>query len=183
MELDKIDRAISVQLEALKNQISKDDLKVHHTFKLSELNEEFIIADKEFSGIYFFEIQNNGSYSDYGKWIKQFLKSWNNGKYKGKKIPLLYSGRCEKHNGTLKPDEWIPLYIGKSQKVTHRINQHLFLDIKSGTYAMKLKAHTELAQETFRVSTLEVNVTNYDTIVPVVESVLRDQLNPIVGKQ
>lgn len=48
---------------------------------------------------------------------------------------------------------------------------------------MRLKAHTEQANETFRVSTLELDVDNYDTIAPLVESVLRDELNPIVGKQ
>lgn len=42
--------------------------------------------------------------------------------------------------------------------------------IKSGLHAMKLKAHTELVDETFRVSTLELDVVNYDTIAPVVES-------------
>lgn len=183
MDLTKIDAAITEQLNVLKSQISKDDLKVRHTFKLSELNENLIIADKEFSGIYYFEIQNNGLHTNFESWLKSFKNIWNKAKYKGKKIPLLYPGRYNTHNGPIKPMDWIPLYIGKSKEVGHRVNQHLFLDIKSATYAMKLKAHKDLANETFRVSTLELDVFNYDTIAPVVEKKLRDLINPIIGKQ
>jgi hypothetical protein len=44
-------------------------------------------------------------------------------------------------------------------------------------------ARENLKNDSFRLSTLNVNVENYDAIVPKIEWQLRNRINPLIGKQ
>lgn len=57
------------------------------------------------------------------------------------------------------------------------------MPLEKGTYALKLYERKNLSDSRFRISTIEVNVNNYNTIVPKVEAALRDDLKPIIGRQ
>ncbi|SHM55246.1 hypothetical protein SAMN05444484_1078 [Flavobacterium chilense] len=48
---------------------------------------------------------------------------------------------------------------------------------------MKLRHRTNLHGLEFRVTTLEIDVLNYDFIVPHIECSLRKEYHPIIGKQ
>lgn len=48
---------------------------------------------------------------------------------------------------------------------------------------MKLLARENLQDQIYRLSKIRFDVRNYDTILPKVESQLRDRINPLIGKQ
>ncbi len=47
---------------------------------------------------------------------------------------------------------------------------------------MKLSTRNNLHGYTIRVSTIKIDVINYDIIVPKIESYFREKFNPIVGR-
>lgn len=80
-------------------------------------------------------------------------------------------------------NEWIPLYIGKSRNIGGRITEHVHQVKDRRTFSMKLKARTNLHGNVLRVSWIPLDVVNYDMIAPAIESMLRDRINPILGRQ
>ncbi len=81
------------------------------------------------------------------------------------------------------PAKRVPLYIGKSKKISGRVHQHIYSAIEKTTFALKLNAREHAKKELFRLSIIPIPYENYNWIVPVVENTLRNQLNPIIGKQ
>ncbi|MTG99269.1 hypothetical protein GJV76_14240 [Myroides sp. BIT-d1] len=131
-------------------------------------------------GIYFFEIKNNFMFDDIELWKEDFINRWEDDIYKHRFVPNTRKVRLNKLNEN---KEWIPLYLGKSRNVSSRIKEHINKELEKNTFAMKLKARENFREELFRVSVLEIDVTHYDWIVPLVEKELRNIYNPIVGKQ
>jgi hypothetical protein len=80
-------------------------------------------------------------------------------------------------------EQWLPIYIGKSKDIDKRIKEHLSMKPDKHTYAMKLNHRKSMYDLEFRVSKIEIDVENYDFIVPHLERVLRDKYLPIIGKQ
>ena len=75
--------------------------------------------------------------------------------------------------------------MGKSEKLNARINQHIYLGPNKRTYALKLKSRASfLSGIVFQVTYLPLETTkeNYFLIAKV-ESLLRDALSPVIGKQ
>lgn len=64
-----------------------------------------------------------------------------------------------------------------------RVKEHIFKELGKNTFALKLMERTNLKNETFRLSTIKLEVENYDWIVPVIENSLRNRINPIIGRQ
>jgi hypothetical protein len=79
--------------------------------------------------------------------------------------------------------EWFPLYIGKSQSIAKRVKEHIDLELKKPTTAMKLLERVNIYGAKFRISTIKINVNNYDLIVPEFENYFRDKINPIIGRK
>ncbi|MEY3786467.1 MAG: hypothetical protein RLZ75_672 [Pseudomonadota bacterium] len=80
---------------------------------------------------------------------------------------------------------WIPFYIGKSENVANRIEQHLYLDPKKSTYALKLNHRIGLLKGvTFDITWIPLETTKETYfLVAQVESILREKIAPIIGKQ
>ncbi|ROI10751.1 hypothetical protein EGI11_02340 [Chryseobacterium sp. H3056] len=134
----------------------------------------------ETKGIYLIEIKNNSSFTDFSSWIDHFRTEWEDDMYKKKFVPNLKMKRIREHT-ELK--DWVPLYIGKSKKISGRVHQHIYSAIEKTTFALKLNAREHIKKEQFRLSIIPLPFNNYNWIVPVIESTLRDKLNPIIGKQ
>ena len=77
----------------------------------------------------------------------------------------------------------MPLYLGKSKNIAGRVWEHINLKLAQPTTAMKLKERSNMANQRFRLSTIRVEVENYDLIMPKLESALRDKYNPVLGRQ
>lgn len=137
-------------------------------------------ATLETKGIYLIEIKNNSSFTDFPSWVDQFRIEWEDEMYKRRFVPNLKMKRIKEHKEL---HEWVPLYIGKSKKISGRVHQHIYSAIEKTTFALKLNAREHAKKELFRLSIIPIPYENYNWIVPVVENTLRNQLNPIIGKQ
>lgn len=126
------------------------------------------------------EIKNDNTFTSFNEWIDHFRVRWENEKYLKKFTPNLKKVRIKTHSDL---KEWIPIYIGKSKNISTRIGEHIYKELDKTTFALKLMARENLKNETFRLQTIKIGVTNYDAIVPRIESYFRDEINPIIGKQ
>lgn len=171
----------------LENKI--DDINFDYveaiTFTLSEdLDTKSIFNKPNKKGVYLFELDIDSLYPNKIQRktkIKHFAEDW-----KKKKDDSFFSSSIIKSRQKLYEDfdeKWLPLYIGKCQKLNKRIIEHIDLSPKKNTYAMKLRHRSNLIGAQFRVSVIELDVKNYDFIVPHIERTLREKYNPIVGKQ
>lgn len=132
-------------------------------------------------GVYLFEIStaNNAGLSDFNSWSKDFLTRWKQPRFEKKFVSNPKNKRIKSHS-TLQP--WMPLYIGKSEKLKQRLIEHFGLDLDSRTFAMKLNLRDEFKGEKLRISFMTLNVNNYDIIAPRLEKAMRERYNPIVGQ-
>lgn len=80
-------------------------------------------------------------------------------------------------------ESWVPIYLGKCRNIASRVIGHLELGLDQPTTALKLESRHNLKGKVFRLSTVRVDVVNYDLIVPSLERALRDKYNPILGRQ
>ena len=87
-------------------------------------------------------------------------------------------------------EKWYPFYIGKSEKLSKRINEHCFQDRDKTTYGLKLKNRNSLLENAkfgfsyYRVTqdkTLDKNVIQF--VMTNLEREIRNEINPWVGKQ
>lgn len=180
MTLEEIDLELTKQFELLNKVIDETLLKQICQFNLNEHLNEIPWGELKYSGIYLFEIKNNGKFSSFEDWINDFKIGWRDTKYLKQFTPDLKEIRIKSHTEL---NEWIPLYIGKSRNIEARIHEHIFKEIDKTTFALKLLARTNLHNDSFRLSTLKMDVSNYDAIVSRVEWQLRNKINPIAGKQ
>jgi len=115
----------------------------------------------------------------------QFLDSWDEPTENISYFPKSNQERTEKTLTNIEEGDMFPFYLGKSQNIEKRVNQHLYLKAESSTYALKLKSRPELLKNiVFEITWLPLETTSETYfLVSRVESLLRDLINPIVGKQ
>lgn len=178
MSIAKIDSCITEQISLFSKKIDKLVFKKIIQFELKADTKKII--DAGYSGIYLIEIKNCKSFPTIAEWIHDFQEKWDHKKYYKKYVPTTKKKRILK-NTALK--EWMPLYIGKSKNIEKRLNEHIVLGLEKTTFALKLLARNNFFGKTIRISTIELSVTNYDILVPVLEKHFRDKINPIIGKQ
>ena len=180
-EIKKIDSIMTKQLDSLKELIVGLSFTEICTFKLNQNHiKEIPWGTLKYPGIYLIEIKNNGEFKSFDLWIKKFKTEWEDEKYLKRFTPNLKKKRIKKHSELT---EWIPIYIGKSKQIEGRIHEHIFKELNKTTFALKLNARENLINETFRLSTIRCEVYNYNSIIPVIESELRNRINPLIGKQ
>jgi hypothetical protein len=181
--LKEIDNGITKQLDELKNIITNFKPKEICQFNLSQdetiLRNEF--SQLNYSGIYLIEIENNKKFKNFNSWIEDFKKEWENENCKF--TPSLKNKRIKKYLDIEDLQDWIPIYLGKSKKIKTRIEEHIFHELDNSTFGLKLCARANFKENRFRLSAIEIKVTNYDAIIPVIESGVRDIFNPIIGGQ
>lgn len=150
----------------------------------NELESKNIFPYKKQKGVYLFELNldtNHLTGTKRSTKIKNFAEAWSK-----KKNDSFFSSSVIKKRLKLRSDfdeQWLPIYIGKNKDVYSRIKEHIDLSPIKNTYAMKLKHRTNLHGLEFRVSIIEIDVFNYDFIVPHIERSLREEYHPLIGKQ
>lgn len=185
--ISSFDLKISSFVNEISNKIKEIsfDQEQAITFVLTnDLDSKSVFNNPKKQGIYLFELNLESANLTGTKRetkIKNFAEDWSN-----KKTTPLFSSGVIKKRLTLRAnfnEQWLPLYVGKNKDVYKRIIEHIDLSSIKSTYAMKLKERTNLHGLEFRVSIIEIDVNNYDFIVPHIERSLRDIYHPLIGKQ
>lgn len=146
------------------------------------------VAIEEFStkttsnsfGIYVFYIKPNSEYT-----LKKLQKEWYLDSFTN--YPKVVKTRFEKY--TVKEDGWIPFYVGKSEKLFTRINEHLTHPKMHKTFGLKLLEREEFKKNNLiKVGFWSLN--SVDTpkeinqfVITHYEKEIRQILNPWIGKQ
>ena len=180
IELKEIDTELSKQFSLLSEKVANIELNKICEFKLENAGDIIPWNDIVYQGVYLIEIKNNGNFKSFELWVENFKNEWENEKYLRKFTPNLKKKRILAHSEL---QEWIPIYIGKSKNIGSRIHGHIYKELHKTTFALKLMARENLKNDSFRLSTLNINVENYDAIVPKIEWQLRNRINPLIGKQ
>jgi len=181
-EILTIDKQVTDYLKSLEAQAAELEFTIlGDEFKLNVDNiPEIPWHTFHYPGVYLLEIKNNTKFEDFTSWLNYFEPKWADPKYIASYTSNLKQKRTSKHK-ELK--DWIPLYIGKSKDIEGRVHEHIFKELHKTTYALKLNARENLFNETFRISTIKIDLLNYGALMPIIESTLRDKINPIIGKQ
>lgn len=137
-------------------------------------------------GIYMFwvELANwGGEDKPWNLLLSEFLDRWD----KPEEL-ITYFPKSNKKRSKLGDhcnNELIPFYLGKSEQLSNRIEQHIYLKPNKRTYALKLDHRVSLLRDVrFEINwlPLEANKSTY-FLVAQVESLLREHFMPIIGKQ
>lgn len=156
-------------------------LKFEQLCEFSMKNLETIPWEKlNFQGLYLIEIKNDLKHNVFKEWSEEFCCRWQDPLYVKKWVSNPKKMRLSKHT-ELK--DWIPLYIGKSKKIKDRLYEHIHLKLDQPTTGLKLKIRENMQNEVFRVSFINMPTQNYDWVMPKFEKILRDRINPIIGRQ
>jgi hypothetical protein len=180
IELNEIDNELSKQFNLLYAKFKKTEFKNICEFKLENAGDTIPWNSLVYQGVYLIEIKNSGNFKSFELWVENFKREWVNEKYLKKFTPNLKKKRILSHSELHK---WIPIYIGKSKNIGSRIHGHIYKELDKTTFALKLMARENLKNDSFRLSTININVENYDAIVPKIEWQLRERINPLIGKQ
>lgn len=178
--IKEIDTALSEILNSLEGEVTKLKFEEICEFKLNKQHiPEIPWGTLNYSGVYMLEIKNQRNQCSFKSWVDEFRTKWEVG-YKEHFTPNLRKKRIEKH---VELKEWIPIYIGKSRSIMGRVHEHIFMDLHKTTFALKLNARENLHDELFKLHTIKCEVKNYDWIVPLIESKMRNTINPLLGRQ
>ncbi|SKC07962.1 hypothetical protein SAMN05660841_04077 [Sphingobacterium nematocida] len=192
MPFNELDGKITEAINCFKQKLNSIDFDKANLieFTLSDkLKDEFQNISKG-RGLYFFEMQipTSGNYirSVVNNNFRNFNEIWRHESVFHMWSPGVKKRRCDVANKKMDSylnGEWIPFYLGKSECLFDRINQHVFQDQNQRTFGMKLHSRENIYGLKFRVSTLEVNAQNhYKMILPYLETHFRNKLNPIIGQ-
>ena len=181
-EILTIDNQLTDYLNSLESQAAKLEFTpLGKEFKLNKKHiPEIPWHSFHYSGVYLFEIKNNTKFEDFSSWLNYFEPKWADPKYVASYTSNLKQKRTSQHKELR---DWIPLYIGKSKSIEGRVHEHIFKELHKTTYALKLNARNNLFDETFRISTIKIDLLNYGALMPIIEASLRNKINPIIGKQ
>jgi hypothetical protein len=180
VNLHSIDKQLSRNVDCIYDIADKLTFTENFQFTIGQLPDQLPIGSLNFQGIYFFEIQNSLEPQHVVAFLQDFKSKWERPDYKPRFVPNTTIKRLSCHTS---PMEWVPLYIGKSKNISARVNEHLNMPLTRNTFGMKIFSRDNLTGHTFRVSTIALNVQNYDLIAPAIEKFLRDKFNPILGRQ
>lgn len=180
MSLEEIDENITFQFNKLSELIDTMHFKVIAKFKTSEAADKIPWDNIVYQGLYFIEIKNDKRFNNFDNWLSDFKMRWEDEKYLKRFTPNIKKVRTSAHTELR---DWIPIYIGKSKNIRSRIHGHIYKELHKTTFALKLKARENLNDEIFRISTIKIDVKNYESIVLRIESEFRNRINPIIGKQ
>lgn len=180
--IEEIDKQISIQLNLLSNWVKEMKFQPAFEFTTQLKDSDIDWSKLRHSGVYLIEVHVDDSMKLFEQWVEQFSYTWEHKVYEEYNTPRLIKKRIAEH---VKQNSkgWVPLYIGKSKDISSRVKGHLFMPLEKQTYALKLMSRENLESYQLRLSVVPVVVKNYDAIMPKVEGLLRDRLNPLVGRQ
>lgn len=180
MNIVEVDSLISDQVSVIKSIATKLNFEEICQFQLGKAEGVIPWNSLKHQGVYLFEVNSVGNFDTLQTWLDDFRNRWHDETYKPKFTPNFKKKRMERHSDL---KDWMPLYIGISKNIGDRVRTHIFKELDKPTFAMKLNARKNMHEEWFRLSKIKFDVVNYDVIMPVIESVLRDRINPLIGKQ
>lgn len=150
--------------------------------EICELADERLISEQRYPGVYKIDMHSGNDHDSFSSWSTWFQGEWVTDEYERMHVPNPKKKRLAAHMH--KPlQEWVPIYIGKSKDIAGRVLGHIHLRLKQPTTGLKLRERHNMSSHRFRLSTLHLNVANYDLIVPQLERAFRDIHNPILGRQ
>jgi len=131
-------------------------------------------------GVYLFQIYLNQGV-DISEFKSEFEKNW-----KLDKSPRIIASRFK----ITETGVWYPLYVGKAENLSNRINEHCFQDEKKPTFGLKLKHRKELLDKV-KIGYSYYKIVDKDKshkeaiqfVITNLESAIRKELNPWIGKQ
>jgi hypothetical protein len=148
---------------------------------VGDLKNDMLIREQVYPGIYLIEMETTTEHAGINEWVNWFKAEWDHERYAKKFVPTTKKKRI---NGHVALKQWMPVYLGKSKRIAGRVIEHVYLELEKPTFAMKLRARGDFfTNNSFRLSTVHIDIAHYDLIMPMVERSLRRRLNPIVGKQ
>lgn len=174
-QIAEIDRTLTTLFEGFVNLTEQ----LRFT-PICDLSDEATVAKQQYAGIYKIDIEVTEPHKTLTEWISWFTAEWVQERYERKFVPNPKKKRLAAHSELA---QWMPLYLGKSKNIAGRVWEHINLKLAQPTTAMKLKERSNMANQRFRLSTIRVEVENYDLIMPKLESALRDKYNPVLGRQ
>lgn len=185
--IEEFDNDITNYIEKLKNDLKNIKFDIENSIRFiisEELDCKDLFTCKKQKGVYLFELNldtPNLTGTKRATKIKNFAEAWSK-----KKNDSFFSSSVIKKRLQLRSNfdkQWLPLYIGKNKDIYSRIKEHIDLCPTKNTYAMKLRHRANLHGLEFRVTAIEIDVLNYDFIVPHIERSLREIYHPLIGKQ
>lgn len=174
--IDEKISAIQIELEEFAQSLKFEELC---EFSMTNL-ENIPWENLNFQGLYLIEIKNDLKHIFFKEWAEEFCLRWMDPQYVKRWVSNPKKMRLSKH---LELNLWIPLYIGKSKKIKDRFHEHIHLKLEQPTTGLKLKVRHNMQNEIFKLSVINVSTQNYDWVMPKLEKILRDKINPIIGRQ
>lgn len=173
----QVDQELSIQIKLIEQIANELLFKESFKYEIGTDSTHLPFNDLNFPGVYLFEILNNNE--DISSFLTSFKAKWEIDEYKPRFVPNTKLKRLARHS---EPMEWVPLYIGKSKNVSSRVKDHFHMKMEKNTFAMKILDRKNLDGLTLKISSIQIDVENYDLIVPKIERYFRDKINPIVGR-
>ncbi len=178
-------------LDEIKNKINK--VPSGSGLYLFEINLQSFYKDK----VDLYNNQSNSGKSSNKQKRKYFYdcinQLWNEvDERDGSSYPKIIKKRFLHHfclrplRNNFESEEWIPLYLGINKNINGRVFQHV--KCESSTFSMKLSHlyDTEFSEYPIRVSTFvipDIESKRRYMLVKEIESIVREKLHPLVGKQ
>ncbi|MUV04599.1 hypothetical protein GN157_12855 [Flavobacterium rakeshii] len=185
--LNQFDASISAHISEFATHLNNVSFDTENgvLFTLSDdFDNTTFFSQVKKKGVYLFELNLDSDRLSGKKRetkIKNFAEDWSKKKHDSFFSSSVIKKRLSMYEKFDK--QWLPLYIGKNKDIYKRILEHINLSTDKNTYAMKLKHRKNLHGLQFRVSVIEIDVINYDFIVPHIERILREKYHPLIGKQ
>jgi hypothetical protein len=174
-EIEKLDSGITTMVEnAL---VHADSLRFS---RICRLNDLATIRNQIYPGLYFIEVRVNlARHKTVREWANWFQDRWDNDEPRGHFTPGIKAGRVARHD---RLSEWMPFYLGiRKTTVKERVMQHITLPAKANTGGLKLASRKNVKLSEFRLSTIQLKLQAYDSIMPIIERAMRRKLHPIAG--
>lgn len=179
----------------INSKLSSDNFIDSSLEKLCGEGIKYKVSDTEVAvpydgaGIYVFwaslDQTNKNNVNFIKKLLVDFLDKWDEPVEEIKYFPKSNKTRMKKTLESFESGNMIPFYLGKSKNVSKRIEQHLYLEPHKKTYSLKLSSRTQLLENVdFEITWLPLGVKSSEYfLVSRIEALLREHLNPIIGKQ
>lgn len=175
---------LGLNINTLWEGLNKDDISMQilDDIQKSEFDISLNVPDIPYQfGLYMFFIKPKKKYTS----IEMLEKDWINIEFSN--YPKIIKKRFASN---IVNEDWIPFYLGKSEKVGERIGEHLNHHKRHATYGLKLNERIDFKLKNdikvgYWVLPVDDKTSNEikQFIITNFERELRKRLNPWVGKQ
>jgi len=181
---------IKLRISTLEAELRNDEL-IEYVLKMMDeytvsfdLNSDLTQIERipNTPGIYIFYIRFNFT-NMAASWIQQFQDDWQHPDVKNfQHSPAIIASRLKKKGSS---DEWVPLYLGKSEHTRHRVLSHINLEASKKTFALKLMArkHQMLKHDFIVKYYCFDSFKGMQILLRILEEEMRHKIEPITGRQ